>query len=94
MRAKTPSGYSHLGLQKGGLGTDRQFTRSLKRRLENETLKPAITIGVGGTSLSVSIESIDLSASSVGVGQKFSKAELRNHGSKSAYDGDYQSGSS
>ena len=63
----------------------------LRERLENETLKPAITfIDVGGTSLeNVSVESIDLSASSVGVGQKvLIKAELRNHGSKSAYDGD------
>ena len=61
----------------------------LRERLENETLKPAITFGVGGTSLSVSVESIDLSASSVGVGQKvLIRAELRNHGSKSAYDGD------
>ena len=63
----------------------------LRERLENETLRPAITfIDVGGTSLeNASVESIDLSASSVGVGQKvLIKAELRNHGSKSAYDGD------
>ena len=63
----------------------------LRERLENETLRPAITfIDVGGTPLeNVSVESIDLSASSVGVGQKvLIKAELRNHGSRSAYEGD------
>lgn len=63
----------------------------LKERLENETLQPAITfIDVGGTSLeNVSVESIELSASSVGVGQKvLIRAELRNHGSKATYEGD------
>ncbi|MBN38827.1 MAG: hypothetical protein CMI29_10235 [Opitutae bacterium] len=63
----------------------------LKERLENETLQPAITfIDVGGSSLeNVSVESIDLSASSVGVGQKvLIRAELRNHGTKATYEGD------
>ena len=63
----------------------------LKERLENETLQPAITfIDVGGSSLeNVSVENIDLSASSVGVGQKvLIRAELRNHGTKATYEGD------
>ena len=63
----------------------------LKERLENETLQPAITfIDVGGSSLeNISVESIDLSASSVGVGQKvLIRAELRNHGTKATYEGD------
>jgi hypothetical protein len=63
----------------------------LRDRLENETLQPAITfIDVGGTSLeNISVENIELSASSVGVGQKvLIKAELRNHGSISTYEGD------
>ncbi len=63
----------------------------LRERLENEALPPAITfIDVGGTSLeNVSVENIELSASSVGVGQKvLIRAELRNHGSKANYEGD------
>jgi hypothetical protein len=65
---------------------------TLKERLENEPLKPAITfIDVGGPSReNVSVDSIELSATSVGVGQKvLVLAELRNHGS-SAYEGDLQ----
>ena len=65
----------------------------LRKRLENESLRPSLTfIDVGGSSLeNVSVESIELSASSVGVGQKvLIRAELRNHGSASNYEGDLQ----
>ncbi len=63
---------------------------NLKERLENEAVKPALTfIDVGGSAReNVSVEAIELSASTVGVGQKvLVRAELRNHGS-SNYDGD------
>ncbi len=63
---------------------------NLKERLENEDVKPAITfINVGGPAReNVAVETIELSASTVGVGQKvLVRAELRNHGS-SNYDGD------
>jgi len=65
---------------------------TLKERLDNEPLKPAITlIDVGGPAReNVSVDSIELSATSVGVGQKvLVRAELRNHGS-SSYEGDLQ----
>lgn len=64
---------------------------SLRERIQNEPVKPAITfIDVGGTSReNVSVERIELSASSVGVGQKvLVRAELRNHGSYSYDQGD------
>jgi len=63
---------------------------TLKERLDNEPLKPAITlIDVGGPAReNVSVDSMELSATSVGVGQKvLVRAELRNHGS-SSYEGD------
>lgn len=62
----------------------------LKTRLDNEPLKPAITlINVSGPAReNVSVDSVELSATSVGVGQKvLVRAELRNHGS-SSYEGD------
>ena len=65
---------------------------TLKERLDNEPLKPAITlIDVGGPAReNVSVDSIELSATSVGLGQKvLVRAELRNHGS-SSYEGDLQ----
>ena len=64
---------------------------SLRERIENEPVKPAITfIDVGGPSReNVAVEKIELSASSVGVGQKvLVRAELRNHGSYSYDQGD------
>lgn len=66
---------------------------SLKERLEKEPLQPALTfIDVGGSSLeNVSVESIELSASTVGVGQKvLIRAEVRNHGVQANYEGDLQ----
>ncbi|MGE4550466.1 MAG: BatA domain-containing protein [Opitutales bacterium] len=63
----------------------------LKERLENEPVKPAITfIDVGGPSReNVAVEKIELSASSVGVGQKvLVRVELRNHGSNNYDQGD------
>ncbi|MFP6901963.1 MAG: BatA domain-containing protein [Opitutales bacterium] len=64
---------------------------NLKERFQNEPVKPALTfIDVGGSSReNVSVETIDLSASSVGVGQKvLVRAELRNHGSYNYDQGD------
>ena len=58
----------------------------LKTRLDNAPLKPAITlINVSGPAReNVSVDSVELSATSVGVGQKvLVRAELRNHGSSS-----------
>lgn len=58
---------------------------TLRKRIENEPVKPVITfIDVGTDSRkNVSVESIELSSASVGVGQKvLIRAELRNHGSE------------
>ena len=63
---------------------------NLKERLDDEPVKTVLTIiDVGGpTRENVSVESIELSATAVGVGQEvLVRAELRNHGSEN-YDGD------
>jgi hypothetical protein len=63
---------------------------NLRKRLESEDLKPALTfIDVGGPAEeNLSVEKVELSAYSIGVGQKvLVRAELRNHGN-AKYEGD------
>ena len=63
---------------------------NLKKRMKAEPLKPVLTfIDVGGPAEeNLSVEKIELSAHSIGIGQKvLIRAELRNHGA-ARYEGD------
>ena len=78
-----------FGFQSDWADTGSSFL-SLKKRMKAEPLKPVLTfIDVGGPAEeNLSVEKIELSAHSIGIGQKvLIRAELRNHGA-ARYEGD------